>query len=173
MHEGFDNCVLHQTIYYGLVYRSDKECELIGYCDSDYTGDLDDRKSTSCLIFFYGSKMIAWNCCKQKVIALSSSEVEYISSTLVVCQGIWIGRFMREFSGCDEKRFDLCIDNKSAIEISRNPINHGRTKHIKVGYHFIQNCVEKGKVNLKYVRTEDQLADLFTKSLGILKFSEF
>ena len=58
------------TIDYGLIYKSDKECELIGYCDSDYGRDLDDRKSTSSLIFFYGSKPIAWNCCKQKVIAL-------------------------------------------------------------------------------------------------------
>ena len=122
---------------YGLIYKSDKECELIGYCDSDYGRDLDDRKSTSGLIFFYGSKLIAWNCCKQKVIALSSCEAEYISSTMAVCQGIWISIFMHELSGCDEKRFDLCIDNKSAIEISQNPVHHGRTKHIEVQYHFI------------------------------------
>ena len=80
---------------------------------------------------------------------------------------------MRALSGCDEKRFDLCIDNKSAIEISRNPVHHGRTKHIKVQYHFIRKCVEEGKLSLRYVRTEDQLADLFTKSLGISKFCEF
>ena len=157
----------------GLVYKPDKDCELIGYYDSDYAGDLDDRKSTSGLIFFYGSKLMAWNCCKQKVIALSSCEAEYISSSLVVCQGIWISRFMRELSGCVKKCFDLCIDNKSAIEISRNPVHHGRTKHIEVRYHFIQKCVEEGKVNLKYVRTEDQLADLFTKLLRISNFSEF
>ena len=64
------------TIDYGLVYKSDKECELSGYCDSDYAGDLDDRKSTSGLIFFYGLKLIAWNSCKQKVIALSSCETK-------------------------------------------------------------------------------------------------
>ena len=60
----------------------------MGYCDSDYAADLDDPKSTSGYIFLYGSKPIAWNCCKQKVIALSSCEAEYISSTLAVCQGI-------------------------------------------------------------------------------------
>ena len=58
---------------------------------------------------------------------------------------------MRELSGCDEKRFDLCIDNKSAIEICRNPVHHGQTKHIEVRYHFIRKCVGEGKVNLKYV----------------------
>ena len=89
------------TIDYGLIHKSDKECELIGYCDSDYASDLDDRKRTSGLIFFYGSKPIAWNCSKQKVIALSSCEAEYISSTLAVCQGIWISRFMHELSGCE------------------------------------------------------------------------
>ena len=161
------------TIDYGLIYKSDKECELMGFCDSDYACDVDDLKSTSGLIFFYGSKPIAWNCSKQKVIALSSCEAEYISSTMAVCQGIWISRFMSELSGCVEKRFDLCIDNKSAIEISRNPVHHGRTKHIEVRYHFIRKCVEDGKVNLRYLRTEDQVADLFTKSLGISKFCEF
>ena len=71
------------------------------------------------------------------------------------------------------ENFDLCIDNKSAIEISRNPVYHGRTKHIEVCYHFIRNCVEEDKVKVKYIRTEDQLADLFTKLLGIIKFLEF
>ena len=69
--------------------------------------------------------------------------------------------------------FDLCIDNKSAIGISRNPVYHGRTKHIEVRYHFIQNCVEEDKVKLKYVQTEDQLADLFTKPLKISNLVEF
>ena len=164
---------LKGTIDYGLIYKIDKECELMGYCDSDYASDVDDRKSTSGLIFFYRSKPIAWNSSKQKVISLSSCEAEYISSTMAVCQGIWINRFMCELSGCVEKRFDLCIDNKSAIEISRNHVHHGRTKHIEVRFPFIRKCVEDGKVNLRYVQTEDQVADLFTKSLGISKFCEF
>ena len=70
------------TKNYGLLYKSDKNCKFLGYCDSDYAGDLDDHKRTLGLIFFFESKPIAWNCCKQKVIALSSCEAEYISSTL-------------------------------------------------------------------------------------------
>ena len=77
---------------------------------------------------------------------------------------------MHELSGCEEKCFNLCVDNKSAIEISPNPIHHGRTKHIDVRFHFIRKCVEVGKVILRYVRTENQVADIFTKSLGIAKF---
>ena len=80
---------------------------------------------------------------------------------------------MHELIGNRMEKFDLCIDNKSAIEISRNPVYHGRTKHIEVRYHFIRNCVEENKVMLKYVRMDDQLADLFTKPLGITKFLEF
>ena len=160
------------TVDYGLVYVSDKEPRLTGYYDSDYAGDLDDRKSTSGYIFLLGSKPIAWNCSKQKVVALSSCEAEYISSTLAVCQGIWISRFMRELIGEFIEKFGLCIDNKSAIEISRNPVYHGQTKHIEVRYHFIRNCVEENKVMLKYVKMDDQLADLFTKPLGISKFVE-
>ena len=94
------------TSDYGLVCESDKVCRLMGYCDSDYRGDLDDRKSTSGYIFIYGSKPLAWNCCKQKVIALSSCEVEFLSSTLAVCQGLWIRRFMHELIGdCVQKKF--------------------------------------------------------------------
>ena len=81
---------------------------------------------------------------------MSSCEVEYISSTLVVCQGIWIIRFVSELIGSYFKQFDLCIDNKSAIQIGWNPIYHSQTKHIEVCYHFIQNCVEekKGKIEI-------------------------
>ena len=161
------------TINFGLQYKSDEESDLIGYCDSDYAGDLDDRKSTSGLIFFLRTNPIVWNFSKQKVIALSSCKAEYISSTMAVCQGIWISLFMHELSGSKEKCFDLCIDNKSAIEISRNPVHHGRTKHIDVQFHFIKKCVEEGKVFLRYIRTEEQVADFFTKSLGISKFCEF
>ena len=80
--------IMKGTSGYGLVYKSDKECQLVGYCDSDYARDLDDKKSISRLLFCYGSKPIAWNCYKQKVITLSSCEAEYISSTLAICQGI-------------------------------------------------------------------------------------
>ena len=138
------------TINFGLKYKSDEGSDLIGYCDNDYTGDLDDRKSTSGFIFFLGTNPIAWNCSKQKVIALSSCKAEYISSTMSVCQGIWIIRFMHELNGCEEKCFDVCIDNKSAIEISRNPVHHGRTKHIDVRFHFIRKCVEEG---ISYLET--------------------
>ena len=161
------------TLDYSLVYESDKEPRLTGYYDSDYAGDLDDKKSTSGYIFLLGSKPIAWNYSKQKVIALSSCEAEYISSTSALCQGIWISRFMHELIGEFIEKFDLCIDNKSAFEISQNPVYHRQTKHIEVRYHFIRNCVEENKVMLKYVRTDDQLADLFTKLLGITKFLEF
>ena len=161
------------TSEYGLIYKRDEDSKLVGFCDSDYAGDQDDRMSTSGYIFLLGSKPIAWNCSKQKVVALSSCEAKYISSTSAVCQGIWISRFVHELIGQVVEKFDLYIDNKSAIEISRNPVYHGRTKHIEVRYHFIRNCVEENKVILKHVRTDDQLADLFTKPLGITKFIEF
>ena len=95
------------TSDYNLVYKSDTDCRLMEYYDSDYAGDLDDRKSTSGYIFIDSSKPIAWNCCKQKAIALSSCEAKYISSTLVVCQGIWIRRFIHELIGGCFKHFNV------------------------------------------------------------------
>ena len=95
---------------------------------------------------------------QKKVIALSSCEAEYISSTLAVYQGIWIRRFIHELIGSYFKHFDLCVDNKSAIEISQNPVYHGRTKHIEVRYQFIRICVEEDKVKLKYIWTKINLS---------------
>ena len=91
---------------------------------------------------------------KQNVVALSSCEAEYIAASSASCQGIWIIRFVKKLLNIKVRPFKLFIDNKSAIALSKNPSQHGRSKHIDTKFHFICDCVEKGYVDIEYLKTE-------------------
>ena len=161
------------TSSFGLRYeRGMKNHSIQGFSDSDFAGDSYDRKSTSGQVFFMGKSAITWNTVKQGVVALSSCEAEYIAASAASCQGIWIVRFMEELLNKKVSPFKLLVDNVSAISLSKNPSQHGRSKHIDTKFHFIRDCVEKGYVEVDYVKTESQLADSFTKPLGRMKFEE-
>ncbi|GJY41156.1 hypothetical protein Tco_0428426 [Tanacetum coccineum] len=134
---------LRQTINMGLWYSKDSGFELIAYADADHAGCNDDCKSTSGGIQFLGDKLVSWSSKKQDCTAMSSAEAEYIP---------------------------IYCDSKSAIAISCNPVQHSRTKHINIRYHFIKEHVEKGTIELYFVGTEYQLADLFTKALPKERF---
>uniref|UniRef100_A0ACD5TXY1 Uncharacterized protein n=1 Tax=Avena sativa TaxID=4498 RepID=A0ACD5TXY1_AVESA len=149
------------------------EPKLVGYTDSDLAGDADDRKSTSGMAFFLGSSCVTWASQKQKIVALSSCEAEYIAAATAACQGVWLSRLIGELSGRAPTEVKLLIDNKSAIALCKNPVHHDRSKHIDTRYHFIRECVEEKKIDVQHVRTEEQIADILTKSLGRVKFVEF
>ena len=87
-------------------------------------------------------------------------------------QGVWLARLLGDLTNQEISQFELKVDNKSGIALSKNPVCHDRSKHIDIKYHYIQNCVEEGKIKINHVRTEDQLADILTKSLGRIKFQE-
>jgi hypothetical protein len=161
------------TLRFGCWFaKGTEETRLTGFSDSDHAGDQDDRKSTSGLFFFLGSRPISWQSQKQKIVSLSSCEAEYIAGTGAVCQGVWLARLLGELTDEDTRKFELFIDNKSAISLSKNPVFHDRSKHIDLRYHFIRECAEVGKVEVKYVNTEEQLADILTKPLGRIRFQE-
>ena len=164
---------LKGTIDFGLVYvKGGKNLNVIGYSDSDFVGDVEDRKSTSGQVFFLGGLQITWNSLKQKVVALSSCEAEYIVIMSAVCQGVWIPRLVMEVMGVKMEAVKITVDNQSAIMLSNTSVLHNRTKHIDTRYHFIRDCVEDGRVVIEHVKTEDQLVDILTKSLGRVKFME-
>jgi len=106
------------------------------------------------------------------VVALSSCESEYIAATTAACQGVWLSRLLADITHSDVKKFRLLIDNKSAEELSRNPVFHDRSKHIDTRYHYIRECVSEGVVELEHVSTDYQLADILTKPLARIKFAE-
>lgn len=160
---------------HGIVYGregDEDKLELIGFSDSDMAGDIDDRKSTTGVLFFLGCSPISWQAQKQRVVALSNCEAEYIAAATAACQGLWLQRLLCELTGSELRTPRLMVDNKSAIALCKNPVLHYHKKHIDVRYHFIRDCVEEGLIVLDFIETARQLGDILTKSLGRLRFKE-
>lgn len=159
------------TTEYGLIYsKNSGNNELTGYSDSDLAGHIDDRRSTGGVVFYLNESVITWVSQKQKCVALSSCEAEFMAATAAACQGIWLKNLLTEITGDDPGPVILYVDNKSAIDLARNPVFHGRSKHIDIRYHFIRECVERGQIKVEYVKTDEQRADTLTKALPIVKF---
>ncbi|KAJ9567257.1 LOW QUALITY PROTEIN: hypothetical protein OSB04_003223 [Centaurea solstitialis] len=143
---------LKGMLHYGLKYRKGGDKELIGYSDSSHAGDLDDRRSTTGLVFYFSGTPIAWCSQKQKTVALSSCEAEFMVATVAACQAVWLRGLLTDLTGWAPKEVVLRVDNKSAIALMKNPVFHGRSKHIDT--------------------REEQRADILTKALGRVKFTE-
>ena len=159
------------TLNYGLKYKRSEVFELIRYSDSDYAGDHMDRKSTFGSIFFLGEKLITWSSQKEKIVALSSCEVEYIALNATSCQAVWLAGLITELTKKSMMPVELRVYNSSAIELAKNPAFRSRTKHIDVRYHYIRMAVEKKWIKLTHVPSEEQLVDIMTKALGRIKFA--
>jgi len=138
---------------------------LIGYCDSDWGGSVDDCRSTSGYSFHIGSGAISWASKKQSVVALFTVEAEYISLALASCQALWIRWILSELKHEQVEGTTLFYDNSSAISLTKNPIFYGKNRHIRIKYHFIQDLVKDGKINVMHCKTKEQIANIFTKPL--------
>ncbi|GJZ61178.1 hypothetical protein Tco_0617315 [Tanacetum coccineum] len=157
----------------GIMFERNKAVKLEGYADSDWAGSIDDSKSTSGYIFTLGSGVFCWNSKKQSVVAQSSAEAEYISVAGAVNHAIWIRKLLSDLDLTQEVPTAIFCDNKSAIAIAENPVQHGRTKHINVKYHAIREAEKNEEVKLKYCTSETQLADMLTKSITGKKLNYF
>ncbi|GJV53728.1 retrovirus-related pol polyprotein from transposon TNT 1-94 [Tanacetum coccineum] len=155
---------LKGTIHMGLWYPKDSGFELTAFSDADHAGCLDTRKSTSGGIQFLGDKLVSWMSKKQNCTAMSSAEAEYVALSASCAQVMWMRTQLQDY-GFNYNKIPLYCDSQSAIAISCNPVQHSRTKHIHTRYHFIKEQVENGIIELYFVRTEYQLADMFTKAL--------
>ncbi|OMO99220.1 hypothetical protein CCACVL1_03887 [Corchorus capsularis] len=133
-------------------------------------GTPDFGKSTTGYVFKLGSAAIAWSSKKQPIVTLSSTEAEYVAATSGACQAVWMRRTLAEMKMEMRGATRMFCDNSSAIKLSKNPVFHGRTKHIHVRFHFLRELVEKGEIELSYCRTEDQAVDIFTKPLKAASF---
>ncbi|WVZ88096.1 hypothetical protein U9M48_034649 [Paspalum notatum var. saurae] len=129
-------------------------------------GDVEDRKSTSGVLFCFGRSLVSWQSQKQPMVALLSCEAEYIAASTAACQGIWLGRLLGSFYGKAASVATIHIDNQSTIQLCKNPVFHGQSKHIETRFHFIRDCVESGQFTLRKIHTDDQLTDILTKVLG-------
>ena len=159
------------TKNHGLKYIKEQENKLVGFTDSDWAGSLDDRKSTSGFVFCLGSNVISWSSKKQKTIALSSAEAEYIAATDAACETIWLRRILTDLQQEEKEATIIYCDNMSAISMTKNPVFHSR-KHIELRHHFIRDLVQKNEIQQEFVNTNKQLADIFTKVVASEKFSK-
>jgi hypothetical protein len=159
------------TTEYGCRYtcRPFANLKLLGYSDSDHARDLEKIKSTSGVVFFLNGNVVTWTSQKQRAVSLSSCEAEYIAAASAACQGVWLTRLIADLTGERLQKFRLLMDSKSAIELSKNPVYHERSKHIDTRYHFIRECVSEGIAEVDHVSTDKQLADILTKPLGRIK----
>ena len=142
-----------------------------GYSDADFAGDVNDRSSTSGSIFFIHGGPVAWSSRKQRCISQSTTEAEYVASSEASKTAVWLRTLINDLTG-KEIQFPILCDNQGAVKLVFNPEYHPKTKHISVRYHFIRKAVEEKKIDVRFVRSEDQLADIFTKPLHGPKFVE-
>ena len=143
--------------------------DLVGYCDADYAGSLVDRKSTSGTCQFLGRSLVSWFSKKQSSIALSTTEAEYIAAGCCCAQILWMRQTLADY-GLTFPPTTIWCDSSSAIDLSKNPVLHNRTKHIDVRHHFLRDHVDKKDISFEYVVTTRQLADIFTKPLDEKQF---
>jgi len=161
---------LVSTVNFGLWYPIGCELTLIAYTDADYAGCKIDRKSTSGSCLFLGGCLISWASKKQNSVALSTAEAEYVAAGSCGAQVLWVKHQLSDFNidlGC----VSILCDNTSAINISKNPVQHSRTKHIEIRHHFLRDHVAKEDFKLEFIETSKQLADVFTKPLSEDRFS--
>nr|GEY43714.1 retrovirus-related Pol polyprotein from transposon TNT 1-94 [Tanacetum cinerariifolium] len=153
-----------------LEEEQDSSFELTGFLDADYAGCKDTFKSTFGGAQFLGEKLVSWSSKKQDCTALSTAEAEYVYLSACCAQVLWMRIQLTDY-GFHFNNTPIYCDSKSAISISCNPVQHSRTKHIAVRYHFIKEHVEKGTIELYFVKTDYQLADLLRKALPADRFN--
>ncbi|KAH9723409.1 Integrase catalytic domain-containing protein [Citrus sinensis] len=162
---------LKGTLDHGLMYGKSKHevCEVRGYIDFDFAGDSDRRKSISGYLFMLDSCLISWKATLQHIVALSSTEAEFVAATEAVKESMRLRGLLNEL-WLKQKTLEIFYDNQSAIQLIKNQVYHERTKHIDVKLHFIRDEVAKGSVAVIKINTDINPADMLTKVLPTAKF---
>ncbi|GJT55840.1 retrovirus-related pol polyprotein from transposon TNT 1-94 [Tanacetum coccineum] len=155
---------LRGTINRGLWYLKDSSIALTTYADVDHAGCQDTRRSNSGCMQLLGDKLVSWSSKRQKSTAISSTEANYIAMSGCCAQILWMRSQLTDY-GLKFNKIPMYCDNKSDIALCCNNVQHSRSKHIDIRFHFIKEQLENGMVELYFVNTEYQLADIFTKAL--------
>ena len=157
-------CYLAGAPGQGVWMGANKSTEIVGYCDADWAGERDDRRSTTGYCTFVGGNLVTWKTKKQKVVSCSSAEAEYRAMKKLTNELTWIKAVLEDLGIETTKPMTMHCDNQAAIHIASNSVFHERTKHIEVDCHKVREAVEKGTILPCYTRSSEQLADIFTKA---------
>eukprot|EP00253_Pinus_taeda_P021612 PITA_21612 len=171
---------LHEEIYMEQPLASSKQTPafaeasplLVGFTNSDWIGDPDDRNSTASYVFTLGSGPITWACKKQGAVSLSSAEAEYHGAVEASKEALWLRQILSDFGFQHQHPTTLWCDNQSAIQLCKDPVQHQRSKHIELHMHFIRKLIHDHVLEVQYCSTDDQVADIFTKALTEAKLTK-
>ena len=152
------------------MFRKNQSLSIESYTDADYAGSIVDRRSTTGYCTFLGGNLVTWRSKKQNVVARSSVEAEFRAMAQGICELLWLKIILDDLKIRWEKPMKLYCDNKSAISIAHNPVQHDRIKHVEVDRHFIKEKLESGLICTPFVSTQDQLANILTKGLHSITF---
>ena len=148
------------------MFSKNNHLNIDGYTDVDWAGNISNRKSTLGYFTFVGGNLVTWRSKKQKVVALSSAKAEFRGMAKGLCELLWLKKLLTEIGFAPNFEMNLFYDNKLAIDISHNLVQHDHTKHVEVDQHFIKQNLEAKIIRFPFVKSEDQLADILTKAIS-------
>jgi hypothetical protein len=147
--------------------------QMVCFADADHASDVNDRKSTSGYVITMNCGPVSWNVSKQKTPSSSPTESEYKSLHHATLEVIWLRQLIAEMGYAQQSATIINEDNESTIDCTRNPVSHSKMKHIDIKYHVIRDYIEQGQITVKWISTNEQLADMFTKPLPPALFHRF
>ncbi|GMP83473.1 hypothetical protein CsSME_00037367 [Camellia sinensis var. sinensis] len=154
----------------GLYFSKYDHLRIEAYTDADWAGSVTDRRSTSGYCTFVGGNLVTWRSKKQNMVARSSAEAEFRAMAQGVCKLLWIKLLLSDLGIDQMDSMQLYCDNKAAINIAHNPVQHDRTKHVEIDCHFIKEKLTSGTICTLFVQSGEQLADILTKRVGSKPF---
>ncbi|KAJ1686058.1 hypothetical protein LUZ63_017448 [Rhynchospora breviuscula] len=154
-----------------LHLNSSSSLNIDAYCDADWAGCPDDRRSTTGFSIFLGGNLVSWSAKKQTTVSRSSTEAEYRSLALTCAEILWLQYLLHELRVFPVDPPTLWCDNIGATFLASNPIFHARTKHIEIDYHFVRERIARKQLRVQFLCSKDQIADILTKPLASQRFS--
>lgn len=161
---------LRGNVIFGVLYKRSDKLVLQRWSDSNYAGDIDDRKNTTGYVFMLGSSSISRSSKKQPIVTLSTTKTEFIAAASCAFQCIWFRNILYWLGQTQKQSTIIMCDNNSTIKMSQIPIMHGRCKHIDVRFHFLRDLTKDRKIEICHCSSENKLADVLTKPLKLDSF---
>ena len=158
-----------------LTYTKEASYDLVGESDADWSGDVNDRKSTTGYYFKLNGRgaALSWGVKRQDAVALSSSEAEYQGMAAAVQEALYLKHLLEDFGIQQKHPIAIGEENQSFIKLFQNPVMHNRSKHIETKFHYVRDKAEDGTISIHYVPTDKMAAEIFTKSLPVSKVETF